>query len=91
MQRRWNVWVVVIMALFLLLAGGVANPARALEPLFDTRIDYEVGGEPWSVTTGDLDGDGDLDLAVANEGNDTVSVLLGNGDGTFQTHVQYAG
>jgi hypothetical protein len=88
MQRRWNVWVVVIMALFLLLGGGVAERVRAFEPLFDTRIDYGVGVGPYSVTTGDLDGDGDLDLAVANLGSDTVSVLLGNGDGTFQTHVQ---
>jgi hypothetical protein len=37
-----------------------------------------------SVAIGDLDGDGVLDLAVANVGVDTVSVLLGNGDGTFQ-------
>ena len=33
---------------------------------------------------GDFNGDGKLDLAVANYGSNTVSVLLGNGDGTFQ-------
>ena len=33
---------------------------------------------------GDFNGDGHLDLAVANGVDGTVSVLLGNGDGTFQ-------
>src|SRR5262249_20619865 len=32
----------------------------------------------------DFDGDGNLDLAVANRDSGSVSVLLGNGDGTFQ-------
>jgi protocatechuate 3,4-dioxygenase beta subunit len=41
------------------------------------------------VTTGDFNGDGKLDLAVANEMSNTVSILLGNGDGTFQTAVNY--
>lgn len=31
----------------------------------------------------DLNGDGKLDLVTANQGNDTVSVLLGNGSGGF--------
>jgi hypothetical protein len=36
------------------------------------------------VAVGDLNGDGILDVIVANEGSDDVSVLLGNGDGSFQ-------
>ncbi len=38
---------------------------------------------------GDLDGDNDLDLAVANGFSTNVSVLLGNGDGTFAEPVDY--
>jgi hypothetical protein len=50
---------------------------------------YPVGGGPQSVFTGDLNGDGDLDLATANYDDDNVSVLLNNGDGTFAPHSVY--
>src|SRR3990172_9608947 len=36
-----------------------------------------------------MDGDGHLDLAVANLGNDMVGVLLGVGDGTFGSQVEF--
>ena len=38
----------------------------------------------------DFNGDHNLDLAVANWASGTVSILLGNGDGTFQAHVDYS-
>jgi hypothetical protein len=36
------------------------------------------------VFAADLNGDSDTDLAVANRHSDNVSILVGNGDGTFQ-------
>jgi hypothetical protein len=42
------------------------------------------------LTAADFNGDGKLDLAISDENAQTVSILLGNGDGTFQTHVDYA-
>ena len=44
---------------------------------------YATGNTPNSVTAGDFNGDGKLDLAVANAGDNTISIFLGNGDGTF--------
>lgn len=42
-----------------------------------------VGNKPWGIIAGDFNDDGKLDLAVANYGDNTVTLLLGNGDGTF--------
>ena len=42
-----------------------------------------VGSIPRGIETGDLDGDGDLDLVVVNSSNNNLSILLNNGNGTF--------
>jgi hypothetical protein len=42
-----------------------------------------VGLNPNGLISADLNGDGKVDLAIANSGDNTVSILLGNGDGTF--------
>ena len=44
---------------------------------------YTVGPGPDAIETGDLDGDGDLDLAVAHATGARVTLLRNNGNGTF--------
>jgi len=58
---------------------------------FGSNTDFGTGSEPSSVAIGDLNGDGRPDLAVANSGflANTVSVLLGNGDGTFGSKTDF--
>jgi hypothetical protein len=65
---------------------------------FQKAATYGSGGhKPGFVAVADVNGDGRLDVVVANECSDssftvgfgTVGVLLGNGDGTFQTAVTY--
>jgi hypothetical protein len=41
------------------------------------------------VTVGDLNHDNRLDIVVANYGTDTVGVLLGHGDGTFEDQITF--
>src|SRR6266516_2467543 len=67
----WNIYV--------LLGNGVGTFQAARSVYFASG-----GGFPWYVVTADFNGDGKLDLAVSNYGDNSFSVLLGNGDGTFQ-------
>src|SRR5262249_44198592 len=58
---------------------------------FAPAVNYPVVDSPVTVGVGDFNGDGNLDLAVSDFFNaNKVSILLGNGDGTFQSHVDYA-
>ncbi|MCH7701515.1 MAG: VCBS repeat-containing protein, partial [Planctomycetes bacterium] len=82
--------VLVVAGCGLVLAGTAKSqpPEACSGPLFDNP-EYAVGNRPVSAATGDLDGDGDLDLVTTNLHEGTISVLLNNGDGTFADHVKY--
>jgi predicted outer membrane repeat protein len=51
--------------------------------LFRPAVNYAVGAGPDGLALADVNGDGKLDLIVANYADNNVSVLLGNGNGTF--------
>jgi Bacterial type II and III secretion system protein/FG-GAP-like repeat len=54
-----------------------------------TLVTLPPGYEPTSLAAADVNGDGHIDLVVADQGNNSFSVLLGNGDGTFQPRKDY--
>ena len=87
----------------LVVANNGANTVSVLlgnaNGTFQSHVDYATATLPISVVIEDFNGDGIKDLAVADTGSNTiaeytansgsVSLLLGNGDGSFQSHVDY--
>jgi hypothetical protein len=60
---------------------------------FEAKTNYVTGNASHSIADADLNGDGKLDIAVLNGSLDfggSVSVMFGNGDGTFVNRVDYA-
>jgi hypothetical protein len=75
--------------------GGTSNVAffQVTSPATQVSLSASsatVSSNPLALATADFNGDRNQDLAVSNEGSNTVSILLGNGDGTFQSHADYA-
>ena len=75
-----------------ILLGGGSN-GRGLGT-FSSAGEYAVGYDPSGIVAGDFNSDGIEDLAAANEGSNTISVLIGNGgggrgDGTFAAALNY--
>jgi hypothetical protein len=60
--------------------GGIPTP---------TSVTTGVNSGPMEITQGDVNGDGNADLVVALPGYNTIGVLFGNGDGTFQNLIQF--
>ncbi len=62
----------------------VPMAAEAQNFIMNPTIPVSVGRNPESLTRGDFNRDGSDDLAIVNSGSDDITILLGNGNGTFQ-------
>jgi hypothetical protein len=82
----------------LIIAGLGAGKVSVLlgngNGTFQPAVLYDAGVAPYSVAVADLNGDGKPDVVISgsvihNNSGNTLGVLLGNGDGTFQPAVTY--
>jgi hypothetical protein len=71
--HAWNYWT-------------ASSPASLKLTLEDTLT---PGDTPYGAYAGDFDHDGDLDLAVANEGTDDMAVYINDGAGGYAPPVRY--
>jgi hypothetical protein len=73
------------------VGGGTTDALQVMlgtgRGAFRPAVYYTVGSKPLTVVAGDFNGDGKPDLAVANSKSSSISILLGNGDGTFQAQI----
>jgi hypothetical protein len=79
-----------------LTANAVANfkaapsiPSQCNTISFGAKTDFSTGITPFSVSAGDFNGDGKVDLAVANGVSSTVSIRLGTGTGSFGARTDF--
>ena len=88
---RSNAWNLVVAAAILLplLASGCTKQDPYVPPdLFYYFASYKVGKNPTTVSPTDVNQDGFTDLVTTNMGSNTLSILLGNGDGTFGDQIE---
>lgn len=76
-----------------LLLGGLAlggGAAQAQATLFAPVVTYPVAGSPRNLVVADVNNDGKADVLTANQASNSVGVLLGAGNGTFQAATTYS-
>jgi len=93
-MKRHIITIVILLGLVTIaVVGGLAvyaSPAAASS--FGPVIHYAVGSAPVGAAVGDFDGDDVKDLATANasSSDSSISILLGNGDGTLAAPLRRA-
>ncbi len=63
-------------------------PSFVATPIFSLGAS-SVGGNPAAIAVGDFNSDGKMDVVTANQGSNDISLLLGNGNGTFQQPMNF--
>jgi HYR domain/FG-GAP-like repeat/FG-GAP repeat len=90
MKRTITTTIITLnLLLCLLLASATSARGQCATPSFTAAVNFGAGAGPVSVTAGDFNGDGKLDLTTANRNSNNVSVLLGDGAGGFPAAVNF--
>jgi len=87
-RRRWEERIAVILLVALIVLGCSKQDPYVPPDLFYYFASYKVGKNPTTITPFDVNQDGFTDLVTTNIAGNTLSILLGNGDGTFRDQMQ---
>jgi type II secretory pathway component GspD/PulD (secretin) len=71
------------------LLAGQTQFTPGISPGAFPRTDFPTGASPDAVAVADFNGDGKLDLAVVNQSDNSVSILLGDGKGGFSSPTNF--
>ncbi len=72
-----------------LMSAAPAAAATPPSPRFSAPVIVRTGDQPGALVAADFNGDTKPDLATADSGSNSVSVLFGNGDGSFAPRAHY--
>ncbi len=78
---------VLVFAVCVLPSGCSSGESYVPPDLLYLFATYDVGKNPTAIKSGDFNQDGFSDLVTSNISANTLSLLIGNGDGSFQPHV----
>lgn len=70
--------------------GSISYLAGKGDATFDKRRVHKLAHDPVAIESADLNGDGDMDIVMANWDDGSISVMLGRGDKTFDDPVDSA-
>ncbi len=72
-------------------AGGVSILLGRGDGIFQPKLAMQLAeaGHPRALAVADFNRDGNVDVAIGGHDNSAVSIMLGNGDGYFQTPIVY--
>lgn len=83
----WSILAHLALCCVAILSCTKADPYNPPD-LFYYYASYKVGKNPTTITTADFNHDSFTDLITTNISSNTLSILLGNGDGSFQEQMQ---
>jgi hypothetical protein len=83
-------WTLFVSGIITMVVGAACSKQDPYVPpdLFYYFASYKVGKNPTTITAIDINQDGVTDLMTTNVSSNTLSILIGNGDGSFHDQVQ---
>lgn len=84
LRGHWLAWLLAVTTVAV-MGGALPGRARADQFTQPSGSPFPAGTQPAALALGDFNGDGNLDLAAANQDAGTVTALLGYGTGEFAT------